>query len=139
MRDYAGGESESPIHDGWLRTGDLGRIDVDGYLSVTGRLKDLIVRGGENLSPRAIEDVLARHPAVAACCVVGGPHPDLGEVPVGFVVRRDGATVDAAVLTAMVGRHLPRSHVPATIRFAETLPLTAVGKVDRKALQARTK
>ena len=138
MRCYAGAESESPIREGWLRTGDLGRFDGDGYLSVTGRLKDLIVRGGENLSPRAIEDTLAGHPAVAACCVVGGPHPDLGEVPVAFVVRRDGETVDAARLRALVGGSLSRTHTPAAIHFVESLPVNAVGKVDRKALQARS-
>ena len=136
MRGYAGEQSESPIRDGWLRTGDLGRFDADGYLSVTGRLKDLIVRGGENLSPRAIEDTLAGHPAVAACCVVGGPHPDLGEVPVAFVVRRDPAGVDAAELAALVRRRLSRIHVPAAFRFLGSLPVNAVGKVDRKALQA---
>ena len=111
MQGYAGGKSESPIRGGWLRTGDLGRFDDDGYLAVTGRLKDVIVRGGETLSPRTIEDVLARHPAVAACCVVGGPHADLGEVPVAFIVRRDGVTVDAEELSALVGRQLSRSHV----------------------------
>ena len=137
MQGYAGGKSESPILDGWLRTGDLGRFDGDRYLSVTGRLKDVIVRGGETLSPRLIEDVLARHPAVAACCVVGGPHADLGEVPVAFVVRRDGATVDAAELSALVGRQLSRGHVPAAIRFLKALPVNAVGKVDRRALLAR--
>ena len=139
MRGYAGEGSESPIRDGWLRTGDLGRFDVDGYLSVTGRLKDLIVRGGENLSPRLIEGALARHPAVAACCVVGGPHADLGEVPVAFIVRRDGETVEVAELCALVGRRLSRVHVPATIRFVDALPVNAVGKVDRRALQARAK
>ena len=139
MRGYAGDGSESPIRDGWLQTGDLGRFDADGYLSVTGRLKDLIVRGGENLSPRAIEDTLAGHPAVAACCVVGGPHPDLGEVPVAFVVlRRDRAAVDAAELAALVRRRLSRIHVPAAVRFLESLPVNAVGKVDRKALRARS-
>lgn len=138
MRGYAGAESESSIREGWLRAGDLGRFDGDGYLSVTGRLKDLIVRGGENLSPRAIEDTLAGHPAVAACCVVGGPHPDLGEVPVAFVVRRDGETVDAAQLRALVGASLSRTHTPAAIHFVESLPVNAVGKVDRKALRACT-
>ncbi|MYH27597.1 MAG: acyl--CoA ligase [Acidobacteria bacterium] len=138
MQGYAGEESESPIREGWLRTGDLGRFDGNGYLSVTGRLKDLIVRGGENLSPRAIEDALAGHPAVAACCVVGGPHPDLGEVPVAFVVRRDGETVDAAQLRALVGGRLSRTHTPAAVHFVESLPVNAVGKVDRKALQARS-
>ena len=136
MRGYAGEGSESPIRDEWLRTGDLGRFDGDGYLSVTGRLKDLIVRGGENLSPRAIEDTLAGHPAVAACCVVGGPHPDLGEVPVAFVVRRDRAKRwTPRNWRALVRRRLSRIHVPAAVRFLESLPVNAVGKVDRKALR----
>ena len=130
-------EAESPIRDGWLRTGDLGRFDGDGYLSVTGRLKEIIERGGETVSPRSIEDVLTTHPAVAACCVVGRPDADLGEVAVAFVVRRDGAAVDAAALSALVGRRLSRSHVPATIRFIEALPVNAIGKVDRRALRAR--
>ncbi len=149
MRGYArgrdgdgaeGDEPESPVRDGWLRTGDLGRVDGDGYLSVTGRLKDVVVRGGETLSPRVIEDVLAHHPGVAACCVIGAPHADLGEVPVAFVVRRDGAAgaaVGAPELSALVARRLARSHVPAAIRFLEALPVTAVGKVDRRALRAR--
>ncbi|MXZ71157.1 MAG: acyl--CoA ligase [Acidobacteria bacterium] len=146
MRGYAGRpagsgaeyeEAESPIRGGWLRTGDLGCFDGDGYLAVTGRLKEVIVRGGETVSPRSIEDVLAGHPAVTACCVVGRPDADLGEAVVAFVVRRGGAAVDAAALSALVGRHLPRSHVPAAIRFIEALPVTAVGKVDRRALRAR--
>ena len=146
MRGYArgpdgdgadGNEPESPIRGGWLRTGDLGRVDGDGYLSVTGRLKDVVVRGGETLSPRVIEDALADHPDVAACCVVGRPDTDLGEVPVAFVVRRDSATVSAAELSALVARRLARSHVPAAIRFLEALPVNAVGKVDRRALRAR--
>jgi acyl-CoA synthetase (AMP-forming)/AMP-acid ligase II len=136
MRGYAGKESESPIRDGWLHTGDLGCFDGDGYLTVTGRLKDVIVRGGENLSPRAIESVLERHPGVAACCVVGAPHPDLGETPVAFVVRSGAEPVDAAELTALVRRRLSRIHVPTAVRFRESLPVNAVGKVDRKALQA---
>ena len=138
MRGHAGDGSESPIRDGWLRTGDLGCFDADGYLSVTGRLKDVIVRGGENLSPRAIEDVLERHPGVAACRVVGAPHPDLGETPVAFVVRSGAAPVDAAELTALVRGGLSRVHTPTAVRFLESLPVNAVGKVDRKALEARS-
>ena len=137
MRGYAGEGSESPIRDGWLRTGDLGRFDADGHLSVTGRLKDVIVRGGENLSPRAIEEVLERHPGVAACCVVGVPHPDLGETPVAFVVRSGAEPADAAELTALVRGGLSRVHTPTAVRFLESLPVNAVGKVDRKALEAR--
>lgn len=136
MRGYAGDGSESPIRDGWLRTGDLGCFDGDGYLTVTGRLKEVIVRGGENLSPRAIEDVLGRHPGVSACCVVGAPHPDLGETPVAFVVRSGAAPVDAAELTALVRGALSRVHTPTAVRLVEALPVNAVGKVDRKALEA---
>ena len=144
MRGYAGKDSrngeepESPIQDEWLRTGDLGCFDGDGYLSVTGRLKDLILRGGENLSPRAIEDVLQRHPGVAACCVVGAPHPDLGEAPVAFVVRSGAEPVDATELTALVGGELSGVHTPTAVRFLESLPVNAVGKVDRTALRARS-
>ena len=142
MRGYAGRDSrngeepESPIQHEWLRTGDLGCFDGDGYLSVTGRLKDMIVRGGENLSPRAIENVLERHPGVAACCVVGAPHPDLGEVPVAFVVRSGAEPVDAAELTARVRGKLSRVHAPTAVRFVKSLPVNAVGKVDRRALRA---
>ena len=96
------------------------------------------MRGGENLSPQAIENALARHPSVAACCVIGAPHPDLGEAPVAFVVRRDGRAVDAAALAALVHRRLSKAHIPATIRFVEALPVNAVGKVDRKALRIAT-
>ena len=90
MKGYVDGSTAAALRDGWLRSGDLGRFDADGYLFITGRLKDVIVRGGENLSPRAIESTLERHPAVESCCVVGGPHPDLGEVPVAFVQPRAG-------------------------------------------------
>ncbi len=136
MRGYAGEESQSPIRGGWLRTGDLGCFDGDGYLTVTGRLKDVIARGGEDLSPRAIENVLERHPGVAACCVVGAPHPDLGETPVAFVVRSGAEPVNAAELTALVRDGLSRGHTPTAVRFLESLPVNAVGKVDRKALRA---
>jgi acyl-CoA synthetase (AMP-forming)/AMP-acid ligase II len=81
------GHRDGPsIRNGWLRTGDLGWLDDDGYLTVSGRLKEIIIRGGENLSPGRIEEAILRNPAVRACCVVGAPDADLGEVPVAFVV-----------------------------------------------------
>jgi acyl-CoA synthetase (AMP-forming)/AMP-acid ligase II len=134
MKGYLGHGSERPILDGCLRTGDLGRFDDAGYLTITGRLKDVIIRGGENLSPHAIETVLGQHPAVAACCVVGGPHPDLGEVPVAFVQRRQGMTAEAEELKAFVMQGLSRQYAPTSIHFVDALPETSVGKVDRKAL-----
>ncbi len=138
MKGYVDGASAAVLQNGWLRTGDLGRFDADGYLFITGRLKDVIVRGGENLSPRAIESVLERHPAVEACCVVGEPHADLGEVPVAFVQPRAGAGL-AAELEALVAGRLSKAHVPARIHLVDALPENAVGKVDRAALARRVR
>jgi len=135
MRGYIGAGAEQPIRGGWLRTGDLGRFDAEGYLAITGRIKDVIIRGGENLSPQLIESVLAQHPGVKACCVVGGAHADLGEVPVAFVIAREGTRPTAPELQALVGERLSRIYVPAEVRFVATLPENSVGKVDRKALR----
>jgi acyl-CoA synthetase (AMP-forming)/AMP-acid ligase II len=135
MKGYVGEGVEQPVKDGWLRTGDLGRFDADGYLSITGRIKDVIIRGGENLSPQMIEGVLATHPAVRACCVVGAPDADLGEVPVAFVVLRAGMAATDVELQALVGERLSRMYIPTAIRFRDALPENSVGKVDRKALQ----
>jgi acyl-CoA synthetase (AMP-forming)/AMP-acid ligase II len=123
--------------DLWMRTGDLGRFDADGYLSVTGRIKDVIIRGGENLSPGLIEEVLSAVPGVRACCVVGRADADLGEVPVAYVVRQDdaaGAALAPDALQAAVRAALSRIHVPAEVLFIAALPENAVGKVDRKRL-----
>lgn len=139
MKGYVDGSTAAALRDGWLRSGDLGRFDADGYLFITGRLKDVIVRGGENLSPRAIENALEGHPAVESCCVVGGPHPDLGEVPVAFVQPRAGAALEVGQLRALVAARLSRAHAPARIHLVDTLPENAVGKVDRAALARRAR
>jgi malonyl-CoA/methylmalonyl-CoA synthetase len=123
------------IDRGWLRTGDLGRIDDDGYLQITGRIKDLIIRGGVNLSPTAIEAALLAHEAVKHCCVVGAPDADLGEVPVAYVVRRSDAT--ASDLQAAVAQRLSRPHIPQRIVFMDILPENATGKINRTALKAQ--
>lgn len=120
-----------------LRTGDLGRFDDEGYLQITGRLKDVIIRGGENLSPNLIEGVLAKVPGVRACCVVGMPDHDLGEVPMAFVVRAAddaGRQLDEHRLGEAVVAELSRIHKPVAYRYLDQLPENAVGKVDRKAL-----
>ncbi|KNE25925.1 class I adenylate-forming enzyme family protein [Achromobacter spanius] len=120
-----------------LRTGDLGRFDEAGYLSITGRIKDVIIRGGENISPALIEGVVTGLPFVAACCVVGAPDDDLGEVPVIFVQPKADATPgaeEAATLQADVLSRLGRIYVPRDVFWVERLPENAVGKVDRKAL-----
>lgn len=132
-----GDSSALQAPDGVIRTGDLGRFDTDGYLTITGRIKDVIIRGGENLSPGLIENVLAEHPEVGACCVVGMADDDLGEVPAAFVVPAAGAQPNADALSAFVAERLSRIYKPAAIFFTDTLPENAIGKFDRKALQQR--
>jgi acyl-CoA synthetase (AMP-forming)/AMP-acid ligase II len=130
------GSTEQAIVDGWLRTGDLGRFDDEGFLSITGRIKDLIIRGGENISPAVIERSLSTHPAVRECCVVGASDADFGEVPIAFVVLHDGEILDEPGLKALVNRALGRTYVPAEIRQLDVLPMMGVGKIDRKRLRS---
>lgn len=138
MAGYVGADpaADRAIADGWLRTGDLGRFDNEGYLTITGRIKDVIIRGGENLSPAMIEGVIATIDGVRACCVVGRRDADLGEVPVAFIVRAGEATVTQADVLKVVAERLPRSCRPESITFLDALPETAIGKVDRKQVGA---
>ena len=138
MSGYLGapGETSRAISDGWLRTGDLGRFDDEGYLYVTGRIKDVIIRGGENLSPLLIETVIAGDARVSTCCVVGRKDRDLGEVPVAFVVRTPGTQVQEQEVRDIVLRRLSPMYVPQAVFFVEAFPEIGVGKVDRKALAA---
>ena len=135
MQGYIGAEVESPIVDGWLRTGDLGRFDDEGYVTITGRIKDVIIRGGENLSPGLIENQLEKHPAVKECCVVGTPDADLGEVAVAFVVAQPGHSIEPGALREHVLQGLSRVYVPARIHVLPALPTGSLGKVDRHALK----
>ena len=135
--DAGDGAPESPGNT--LRTGDLGRFDDEGYLFITGRLKDVIIRGGENLSPHLIEEAIAVLPGVVSCCVVGKAHADLGEVPVAVVVRQAGArggALDHEAIQGAVLSRLSRIHQPAETWFVEALPENAMGKVDRKQVKA---
>jgi long-chain acyl-CoA synthetase len=121
------------VRDGWLRTGDIGHVDEDGYLYVVDRSKDLIIRGGFNVYPRDVEDVLLQHPSVAAVAVVGRPDPVLGEEVVAFV--QASGPVDENELLEFAGRHLARTKHPREVRLVDAVPLTSVGKTDRKALR----
>ncbi|MBM4016966.1 MAG: long-chain fatty acid--CoA ligase [Planctomycetes bacterium] len=121
--------------EGWLRTGDLARLDADGYLWITGRKKDLIISGGENISPAEIEAVLHQHPAVAEAAVIAAPDPARGEVPKALVVLRDGAAASAADLAAFVRCRLPRFKVPAAWEFRASLPHGPTGKVLKRLLR----
>ena len=141
MSGYVGAADETSrsVVDGWLRTGDLGRFDADGYLYVTGRIKDVIIRGGENLSPLLIEGVIMERIAAQACCVVARADQDLGEVPVAVIVPRPGARFGAEQVMEAVREGLSRIYVPREVILADSLPENSVGKVDRKELTRRVR
>ncbi len=141
MSGYVGAADETSrsVVDGWLRTGDLGRFDADGYLYVTGRIKDVIIRGGENLSPLLIEGVIMERIAAQACCVVARADEDLGEVPVAVVVPSPGASFGAEQVMDAVREALSRIYVPRDVILAASLPENSVGKVDRKELARRVR
>ncbi|MEU8102097.1 AMP-binding protein [Nonomuraea muscovyensis] len=122
---------------GELRTGDIGCVDDDGYLYVVDRKKDLIIRGGFNVFPRDVEDVLNRHPDVVMSGVVGRPDPRVGEEVVAFVQLRPGATVTADALVGWARERVGRVRYPREVTFVDAIPVTSVLKLDRKALRAR--
>ena len=124
--------------DSWLNTGDLGRIDADGYIWLTGRKKELIIRGGHNIDPKVIEEGLAAHPAVAMSAAVGRPDKHAGEVPVAYVQVSEGAAVSAEeLLTDLTARLSERAAIPKEVIIIDALPLTAVGKTFKPALVMR--
>jgi acyl-CoA synthetase (AMP-forming)/AMP-acid ligase II len=120
--------------DGWLRTGDLGRLDEEGYLYIVGRSKEMIIRGGNNIYPIDVEYAIAAHPAVHEAAVVGVPHAVLGEDLVAFVVFKPGASATADELREHTLELLARYKVPREWRFLETLPRNATGKVVKSRL-----
>jgi fatty-acyl-CoA synthase len=135
------GENGTPdpackVVDGWLDTGDLGYVDDDGYVHLTGRAKDLIIRGGHNIDPSGIEDALLTHPSVAAAAAVGRPDPHAGEVPVAYVSLHPGSTATPAELSAWAAdRVAERAAHPKEIHIIDTIPVTQVGKQYKPALR----
>jgi fatty-acyl-CoA synthase len=123
--------------DGWLRTGDVGVADDEGYIWIRDRTKDVIISGGENIYPAEVEDVLYRHPAVAECAVIGVPDEHWGEVGRAIVVPREGARPDPADLLAFVAERIARFKVPKSVVFTDALPRTASGKVLKSKLRGR--
>lgn len=123
------------VMDGWLDTGDLGSVCDDGFVTLTGRAKDIIIRGGHNIDPAEVEEVLRRHPAVVDAGVVGRPDQHSGEVPVAFVVVRDGP-VDAEQIRRWTAERVPeRAAAPKAVTVLPALPVTAVGKPYKPALR----
>jgi acyl-CoA synthetase (AMP-forming)/AMP-acid ligase II len=110
--------------------------DPDGYLTIVDRIKDMIIRGGENIYPQEIESVLARHDAVLEAAVIGAPHEVYGEVPVAYVVTYPDAAVTAVDLLALCRGNLTKIKIPVAINIVPELPKNAVGKIDKPALRA---
>ncbi|MEZ5741664.1 MAG: acyl-CoA synthetase [Burkholderiaceae bacterium] len=124
------------IEPGWVNSGDLGRLDDQGYLWITGRAKDLIIRGGHNIDPAGVEEVLYQHPAVALAAVVGQPDAYAGELPLAYVQRKPGLDTGRDELLAHVRAHTPeRAAVPVDLLFVDEIPLTGVGKVFKPELR----
>lgn len=137
MRGYLGrpDETAAALVDGWLRTGDVGRIDEDGYLVLVDRAKDMIIRGGENIYPKEIESVLYGHPAVLEAAVVGAPHPLYGEVPVAYVVAYPHLQVTPGDLLDHCRLGLTKVKLPVEIHLLGELPKNPVGKTDKLSLR----
>lgn len=125
------------IDGGWFNTGDLGRWDEDGQLILCGRAKDLIIRGGHNIDPQLIEDVMTAHPAVGSAAAIGQPDRHAGELPMAYVTLRAGRLADADELMEHARQRIPeRAAVPVRVAILPSLPLTAVGKVSKPHLRA---
>ena len=134
MRGYHRDDHPESFAGGWFLSGDLARADAQGFVTVVGRSKDLIVSGGENVYPAEIENLLAHHPDVAECAVVGVPDARWGEVPVLAVVPREGQRIDEAELRALFDARLARYKHPRRIVVVDALPKTALGKVQKPVL-----
>jgi len=122
--------------EGWLKTGDAGYLDTEGYLFLTDRVKDMIVSGGENIYPAEVENVLAAHPAIAEVAVIGIPDPRWGESVKAVVALRQGATAEAAELVAWCRERLAHYKCPQSIDFLPALPRNPSGKVLKRDLRA---
>jgi fatty-acyl-CoA synthase len=123
---------------GWFHSGDLGVLHPDGYIQLKDRSKDVIISGGENISSIEVEDVLYKHPAVAACAVVAKPDEKWGETPCAFVELRPGATVTTAEIVAFCRERLAHFKAPRHVVFTE-LPKTATGKIQKFRLRDMAK
>jgi len=137
MTGYLDGSlNAETMRDGWVRSGDLGWMDEDGYLFIVDRVKDMIVTGGFNVFPRQIEDVLSAHPNVVQCAVIGVPHEKWGEAVKAVVILRPDAQADPDELITLVKRAKGSVWAPKSVEFVSALPLNPAGKVDKKTLRA---
>jgi uncharacterized protein YndB with AHSA1/START domain len=130
-------ETAETLRDGWLRTGDCGRLDDEGYLYIVDRLKDMIISGGENVYSVEVENAITSHPAVAGCAVIGVPDDRLGESVHAVVVTRDGASLTREEVRDHVKQFIAGYKAPRSIEVVDALPTTAAGKIRKAELRAR--
>jgi long-chain acyl-CoA synthetase len=130
-------ETARALRGGWLHTGDVGRLDADGFLYIVERKKDLIIRGGFNIYPREVEEVLYAHPHIAEAAVIGMADALMGEDVLAFVALKRGAVADADEIIAFCQTRLAKFKCPKQVRFVDALPKSPVGKILRKELRAR--
>ncbi len=128
-------ETSNTIRNGWLHSGDLGRFDDEGYLYIVDRKKDMIIRGGENIYPIEIEEVLYQMPEILEAAVVGIPHEVYGEVPKAFVVLKEGQVLTETDILNYMKTQLAKYKVPAEVQFIASLPRNASGKVLKHTLR----
>jgi len=133
MRGYWDDEprTRETIVDGWMRTGDLATLDAEGYCNIVGRLKDMLIRGGENIYPREIEEFLYRHPAVTEVQVFGVPDPKYGEEICAWIVPKPGAQTNEAAIRDFCRDQIAHYKIPRYIRFVDALPMTVTGKAQK--------
>lgn len=139
MQGYWGDEQKTAesIVDGWMHTGDLATLDAEGYCNIVGRLKDMLIRGGENIYPREIEEFLFRHPKVQSAQVFGVPDAKYGEEVCAWIVLRPGETATAEEVQAFCQGQIAHYKIPKYIRFVDELPMTVTGKVQKFVMRAR--
>lgn len=123
--------SQAVDADGWLHTGDLATVDENGYYKITGRIKDMIIRGGENIYPKEIEEFLYSHPAIRDVQVIGVPSKDYGEEVMACIILRDGALLNEEEVKALVRTNMARHKTPKFVHFMDSFPMTASGKIQK--------
>ncbi|MGB2078896.1 MAG: AMP-binding enzyme, partial [Vibrio sp.] len=127
------------VEEGWFNTGDLGRLDENGYLWLTGRSKDIIIRGGHNIDPQMIEEAYYKHPQVNEAVAIGKPDIRVGELPIVYLQVKDGCKLSAQDFIEFGKSHIPeRAAVPKEVHFIDQVPVTAVGKVFKPTLRDKT-
>jgi fatty-acyl-CoA synthase len=130
-------QTAKAFEGGWLHTGDVAKRDSRGFLYIVDRIKDMVISGGFNVFTREVEDCLSEHPSVASCAILGVPHPRWGEAVAAFVVLKPGCKASSDELIALVREKKGPVQAPKSIEFLQSLPLTPIGKIDKKALRER--